>query len=391
MKKSQIISVGMAMFAMLFGAGNIVFPLVLGRDMGDMLWFGLFGFAITAIIVPILGLVSVMLCDGQYDLFLGRLGKIPGTIIAIICMIVIGPFAITPRCVVISHAGIKPYMPQFTLLYFSIFCAALIYAFTRKQNSVIDIIGKFLAPLKIILLITLIVVGFMFPAAFLTVSMSSGQGFFTGLFTGYKTADLLGIIFFSALILSGIRKSMAHAGHIEPKTLALRGFQAGLIGASLLGFVYSGFCVVAAFYGAELAGVQDGDIFSKLASLVLGSIGGLMANITVGVACLVTAVALTTVFADFLQRIILKEKISYHTCLLITIAITTIMSNLGFARIMQIAGPILDILYPGLIVLAIVNIAHVLFGFKWIKTPVFATFAITLVMQYWDAIRTLIK
>ncbi|MFH1831482.1 MAG: branched-chain amino acid transport system II carrier protein [bacterium] len=389
MKKSQIISVGMAMFAMLFGAGNIVFPLVLGRDMGDMLWFGLLGFTITAIVVPILGLVSVMLCDGQYNNFFNKLGVTAGGILGTICMLIL--FVFSPRCIAIAHASTKLYLPQFTIFYFSIFSVALIYLLTRKQNSVIDIIGKFLAPLKIILLLVLIVVGFLFPAAFLTTSISSGQGFTTGLITGFGTGDLLGTIFFSALILSGIRKSMAHAGHIAPKTLAIKGLQSGLVGALLLGFMYAGFCVVAGFYGTELAGIPNGDIFSVLASLVLGSIGGLMANITVGVACLVTAVALTTVFADYLKRIIFRNKLSYHACLLITITITAIMSNFGFDGIMQIIGPAVGAIYPGLIVLAIMNIANVLFDFKWIKTPVFATFAITIVMQYWDTIQTLIK
>ena len=72
MKTSRIVSTGLAMFAMLFGAGNVVYPLALGRDIGHQVWFGLLGFVLTAVIVPLIGLVSTMLADGDYKLFLGK-------------------------------------------------------------------------------------------------------------------------------------------------------------------------------------------------------------------------------------------------------------------------------------------------------------------------------
>ncbi|MFH0898951.1 MAG: branched-chain amino acid transport system II carrier protein [bacterium] len=388
MKMTKLISTGLAMFAMLFGAGNIVFPLALGRDLGSMLWIGLMGFVITAVLIPLAGLISTMLCDGQYSRLLGRLGEWAGFIVALICMIIIGPFALTPRCITISHAAVKLYLPQFTIFYFSIFCAVIIYLLTRKASSVVDIIGKFLAPIKLGLLLILIVVGLLFPTAFLVTSLSTGQSFLNGLMTGYKTADLLGTIFFSGLILSNIKKNSSIQGTMSSKYLAINGLKAGMIGASLLAIMYVGFCIVAGFHGAELASVSDGDIFSILSSIVLGNIGGLFTNITVAFSCLTTAVALTTVFAKFLQNEILSGQLSYKICLLISIAITATIANLGFDQIMRIAMPFLTALYPGLIVLTFANIANILFGFRWIKTPVFITFAITLILQYWDHLQT---
>jgi len=380
MKTSKLISVGFAMFAMLFGAGNVIYPLSLGRDIGHMLWVGLAGFVITAIFVPLLGLVSTMLCDGQYSKFLGRLGKIPGAIIAMICMILIGPFALTPRCIDVSHASIKLYLPWFSLPYFSVFSAVLILLFTLRKNQVVDLLGRYLGPLKVVLLSTIIIKGILYPSAFIDVTMSVSKSFALGFGTGYATADLLGTVFFSGLILSGLKQGLE--GTITPKLLAIMGLKAGVFGGLLLGVMYTGFCVVAAFNGASLQGVPDGDIFSILAELILGHSGGLFANITVAISCLTTAIALTTVFADYLQREILMGRVSYHICLLITISITTFMSNLGFDAIMGIIMPCVEILYPALIMLSIVNGANILFGFRWIKTPVFATLSLSILLKY---------
>src|SRR3989338_3497169 len=206
MKTSKIISVGLAMFAMLFGAGNVVFPLILGRDVGDKLWLGLAGFIITAVIVPLLGLVSTMVSDGQYKNFLGMLGRVPGAIIAFVCMLLIGPFAMTARCVTISHASVFPYVPEFTLFRYSIFAAIVIFLLTMHKNAVVDILGKILGPLKLILLSLIVLKGLFSPADILQATVSSWEGFSNGFLTGYGTVDLLGTVFFSGLILSGLKK-----------------------------------------------------------------------------------------------------------------------------------------------------------------------------------------
>ena len=388
MNMLKTISVGLAMFAMLFGAGNVVWPLALGRDSGSMLFFGLAGFIITAVIIPFAGLISTMLCDGQYSKFLGRLGKIPGFFVTLVCMSLIGPFVLSPRCVTISHAAVKLYMPQFSLFYFSILSAALIYMLTRKQTSVVEIVGKYLAPVQLMLLLSLIIVGFIFPSNFLPTTLSAGQSFGNGLLTGYKTADLLGCIFFSGLIFTSIRQYMKEQGTLTAKKLAVSGLSAGLIGASLLAILYVGFCIVAGYHGAQLKTVPDGDIFCILSSIVLGNVGGFITNLSVAMACLTTVVALVTVFAQYLQKNVFFGKMNYQFCLISTIVIMTVMANLGFDTIMRLAMPFLTALYPGLIVLTFTNAANILFGFKWVKAPVFITFAITLILQYWNVIKT---
>ncbi len=380
----HVASLGCAMFAMLFGAGNVIFPLVLGRDVGDKLAFGLLGFIVTAVVVPLLGLIATMLFDGEYKKFFGRLGVLPGKLLIMFCMILIGPFALTPRCITISHAATKVYFPQFTILYFSLVCAVIVFMCTLQKNRVIDLIGTYIGPIKLFLLCTIIINGLLNPAPLVPSDLSAWQGFMLGFNTGYTTADLLGTIFFSGLIFAGVKRALVCEGEkkVSLTEIACAGLKAGVFGATLLALVYLGFFLVAAFNAQALAGIADVDIFSATAQIVLGSFGGLFANVTVAVSCLTTAIALTTVFADFLQKEMFMNAISYRYTQIITIGVTACMANLGFGGIMKIAGPILGFIYPSLIVLSLVNVAHKLLGFRYVWLPVGASFVATILLHY---------
>ncbi len=380
----HVVSLGCAMFAMLFGAGNVIFPLVLGRDVGDKLAFGLLGFIMTAMIVPLLGLIATMLFDGEYKRFFGRLGVLPGKILIIFCMILIGPFALIPRCITISHAAIKVYVPQFTILYFSLVCAVIIFLCTLQKNRVIDLIGTYIGPIKLFLLFIIIVNGLLSPSSLVSSGLSASQGFMLGFNTGYRTADLLCTIFFSGLIFAGVKRALMCGSdrQVSLTEIVRAGLKAGVFGAFLLAIAYFGFFLVAAFNAQALAGVADVDIFSATAQIVLGSFGGLFANITVAVSCLTTAIALTTVFADFLQKEIFLKTMPYRYTQIITIGVAACMSNLGFGGIMKIVGPVLGFIYPSLIVLSLVNVAYKLCGFRYVWLPVGASFIVTILFHY---------
>ncbi len=382
MKTSRIISAGLAMFAMLFGAGNVVYPLALGRDIGHQVWFGLLGFVLTAVLIPLIGLVSTMLAEGNYKIFLGSLGRIPGNLIIIFCMALLGPFGFASRCITLSHAALKPYAPGMSLMIFSMITAVIIFACTIRRNSVIDLMGKYLGPLKLTLLFAIIVFGLLNPVPFVQVGLSASQAFSMGLESGFGTGDLLATIFFSGLILGGLRFGMDKDEQLSPRDLAKIGLKAGLIGGSLLGIVYAGFCVVAAYWGSQLVGVADADVFSVLARMILGEAGGLLANVTIALSCLTTTIALSVVFASYLHKELFREKTSYCNVLLLAVGLTTIMSNLGFAGIMKILLPILGVIYPALVVLAIMHMVYKLGGVKIIKVPVTLTFIFTLILKY---------
>ena len=152
---------GLAMFSMFFGAGNVVFPLGLGQYAKDHNFYAILGLLITAVGVPFLGLIAVILFNGDYKKFFERIGAIPGFIVTAIILGLIGPFGAIPRCIVLSFATMKPYLPDyFTLPWFSFISCLIIFLFTIKRQSIVAILGYVLTPILLVSLAVIIIKGF---------------------------------------------------------------------------------------------------------------------------------------------------------------------------------------------------------------------------------------
>lgn len=133
-----IVSLGLAFFTLLFGPGNIIYPLNLGAFVGSSWLYAFAGFFVTAVCVPILGLVASLLCRGSYKEALRYLGSFPSTLIACTCMLLIGPFCILPRCIALAYEVLKPYIGQTSLLTFSLCVALGIFFATLRKDYIID-------------------------------------------------------------------------------------------------------------------------------------------------------------------------------------------------------------------------------------------------------------
>jgi LIVCS family branched-chain amino acid:cation transporter len=379
MKITHIISVGIAIFAMLFGAGNIVYPLTLGRASGETVFFAMIGFFLTAVILPIIGLISALVCNGDYKKLFDKLGPVTGNAVIFFCMMLFGPFAIVPRCVTIAYASVQWYIPFCSLTMFSVFASLLIFIATYRPTGVITLLGRFLGPLKLILLFSIVFFGLWSWEPLMPSSRLPIESFSDGLLEGFWTLDLLGTIFFSTMILYALRKKI----NLEtPKQLAMAGLQSGAIGGLVLGIIYAGFCLISAMHSGSIGSVPDVQILTALSTYLLGAKAGAVANITVAISCLTTAIALTTVFADYVQKEVLKQKVSYTVALIGTVIMAAIMANLGFAKIMGLIAPVVLCLYPALVVLSIANILDVLCGFRFIKIPFWVTLIVTIVLKY---------
>ncbi len=361
MDRKKIIITGCALFAMLFGAGNIVFPLIMGRSLGTLTPHALVGFILTAVAMPLLGFVSVMLASGQQALFLAKLGRIPGLIIGLLCMTLLGPVGAIPRCIAIAHADLSWYVPGLNIWIFSA-CAALgIWAFTYDKSRVIELLGKYLGPLKIICLLAIAILGLLYAGDPITpVAMSGAQSFVSGFFEGYGTMDLLAIIFFSGMIYGRLQGKEEKEGPELLKEAAWVSLVCGI----LLILVYAGFAAIAAIHGPRLEGIADDTLLSALASIILGPKAGVFANITIALTCFVTAIALSATFAEFISRDICGRRISYRSALAITIMLSALMATLRFSGIMKTIMPWISLCYPALMVFAL---AHVFMALGWIR------------------------
>ena len=55
-KSPSVMVVGLALFSMFFGSGNLIFPLMLGAKYQNYFYLCALGFTLTAVLLPTLGL-----------------------------------------------------------------------------------------------------------------------------------------------------------------------------------------------------------------------------------------------------------------------------------------------------------------------------------------------
>ncbi|HLF66842.1 MAG TPA: branched-chain amino acid transport system II carrier protein [Gammaproteobacteria bacterium] len=374
---------GFAMFSMFFGAGNVIFPLVLGASSGSHVLPVLVGLVLTGILLPLLGLLSMMLYDGHYRPFFSRIGALPGFFVIILIMALIGPFAGIPRTITLSYTTLELTFPGIPFIGFNLIFCAVTFLCAYRRDAVVNILGYWLTPALLILLLVMLVVGFInlpvFPYTVVPVAQNLQQ-FLMGAEMGYNTMDVLAALVFATVVVAGVKAELNHEhARDTPHNVLRHACKASAVAGVLLLIVYGGLCILAAAYHQNLHDQPIDHLLALLSLEIFGPQASLLVNGVVILACLTTAIALLTVFADFLNRAILKDKNHYVHWLIVTTIIAFVMSFLGFEKIVTLIFPILQVCYPFIIVLALCNIAHKLWGVKYVKIPVLITFILTLI------------
>lgn len=365
-----VLTAGLAIFAMQFGAGNIVFALSIGNYAQDKTLIATLGLIMSGVLVPLIGLVAMTLFDGDYKTFFSRVGKTPGFLLTVLMLCLLGPFGAIPRCLTLSYATSKAYFPFISLPLFTMSCCIFIFLLTVKRTQIFDIIGYYLTPVKLGSLLFLVFAGFLYATTLPVASHDHLTVFFKGFKDGYQTMDLLGAFFICSIVLEGIRKNTPAMTPGPSRALTSSTIKASFIGYALLAIIYLGFSYTAAFHSESLQGSSPQDLVGNVATVVLGTYGGVFICFAVTIACLTTAITLSTVFAEFFHKEISQEKISYPWSLVITLVITFVISTLDFTGIVKMLTPVLQLFYPALIVLCIVNILHKVTQFQPVKVPV---------------------
>ncbi|MBS0622623.1 MAG: branched-chain amino acid transport system II carrier protein [Verrucomicrobia bacterium] len=384
MFKEGTVGIGLAMFAMFFGAGNVVFPLALGQYAGAQTGWAMLGMFTTAIIVPFLGLISIVLFDSDHRAFFGRMGKLLGFLVGALILLMIGPFGGIPRTITLSYSTLSYAIPGIPLWIFSLGACIVIFAGAWQRSRVVDLVGYLLTPLLLFSLVVIILAGVLHHPQPAETHHSHWTIFLEGLLQGYNTLDLLAACFFSSVVLAAlIRHHHVRRGETALFThrMHLRTLlKSSLLGACLLGIIYTGLSFVASFHHQAMEGVDSDQLLSALSLHLMGPYAGIVSNVAVMLACLTTAITLAAVFSDTLSREVFKEKVSYPTLLLITVSIAYFVSYLRFTGIVQAVYPILILFYPSLIVLALSNLAYKIWGFKPVKVPVYSVFFLTAIV-----------
>lgn len=377
--KKIVLTAGFAMFSMFFGSGNLVFPLLIGKETTGVYPYSLLGLIITAVIVPFLGLLGMILYDGDVKKYFAKLGKVPSFLLIAMMLSLMGPFGVIPRCITVAYGSVSLLFPHLPYYMFSFgFCAAIV-ALIWQANKVVDVIGLILTPFKLGGLALMMLIGLWFSEPIPMTDFSAKAAFAEGLTLGYQTMDLMAAFFFSSTTVIYLRNNLDASA---PRSQLLKlSIAASLIGASILSLAYIGFVTLGAKYAPVLATVQPEAMLAVIAQHTLGQYAMPAIALTMAVACLATAVILSTLFVDFLREEVLKEKITRPQSIFLSLGTTFGISLLGFSKICELLGIILEIAYPALIALAITNICNKIFDMRQGKLPFWITLAISGLMK----------
>lgn len=384
-RSSSVLAAGLALFSMFFGAGDLLWPLILGGNAGDKNLFAMLGLLITGVSLPLLGVIAMMMYGGDYRHFFSQAGKWPGILMVFIIQAILGPFGSIPRLITLSFATLKPYLPEnMTLFVFSILTSILVLAFTLKRHRVVNILGLILTPILLLCLGCILVLGFINPPSPHSIDWTHREAFSNGLSVGYNTLDLIAAFLFAPLVLGHFMSDKEDIKNPEDrKEVFGKMLKASLLAAGLLSVMYVGLTYIASYYTQLLpVGHLPEERLSEIAQHLLGPQGAFFACMAIAMACLTTAIPIVSICAEYIREDLLPSNQGFILPIIITLTISVAIANLGFMGIANMLSPILGILCPALIVLSISNIINKLYEIKMPKSPVIITFALSILNYF---------
>lgn len=193
----SILIYSFAIFAMFFGSGNLVFPLQIGLAAGNHWVSGFLGLLVTGIFLPFLGLFVIKLYQGNYRHFFGEAGKIAGIGLPLLMLALLGSFGVVPRCITVAYGSIHFLYPSLALTLFSLFFCAITYLVCLNDKIMVNLLGKWMSPALLAILITLIIVAIIkVPnVSDLSLPLPTSNAFTYGFYAGYQTMDLFAAFF----------------------------------------------------------------------------------------------------------------------------------------------------------------------------------------------------
>lgn len=356
MKKNQsmqeIIILGFALFAMFFGSGNLIFPPFLGRLVGEQYLVACIGFIAMGVGLPLLGVMATAKADGQFHLVAERVGKVFSIVLMTALILAIGPFLAIPRTAATTfEMSIRPFLPNLSpvIVIALYFCLTLFFVF--KPGKVIDVIGKFLTPVLLVILAIIIIKGIFIPIGPLTENTIE-HVFTTSLIEGYQTMDALAAVCFGGLIVANLKQK----GYSDTSSIIKATLKSSLIALVGLGLIYGGLIFVGAHTSTLVGEYEKTALVIEITRQILGEMGAVFLALAVGLACLTTSIGLTTTGANYFSNLS-KGRLSYNLVAVLISLLSFAIALLGVDNIVGLTVPVLKILYPMIIVLVIFTLA----------------------------------
>ena len=356
-KTKEIWIAGFALFALFFGAGNLLLPALLGYKSGNNWLWVTIGFMVTAVVIPIIGILAHAKLQGTlYDF--GK--KVSPTFSLIYCVIVyIISIAIpSPRTASATHeVAVHPFFGTSPLLTSCIYFS-LVLVFVLNRSKILNLIGKYLTPFIVLILVLVIGIGLF------SSDMIMNQSMFTtpivdGLLEGYQTFDAIGAVVVGGVVI--ISLNLKGVNSFEEKKELIK--KAGFIAGTGLLIMYAGLISVGAFYGSEIfvdntlsGDMQRANLLRGISIATLGNIGNTFLSVLIALACFTTAVGIITGTADYFKGLFNNSQKVYVITAIIGCLVGVLVGQMNFHSIIVIALPVLMFIYPITIVLILLNI-----------------------------------
>lgn len=372
MKKTKETFVfGFALFAGFFGAGNLILPPMLGFKSGADWWMVTLGFIVSSTIIPLLAIFAHARLQGTLFDF----GKKVSPIFSLVFCF--SMFAITialpcPRTAAVVHEMvIAPFFGSSALVT-SVVYFALAFVFVMNRNQVLSIIGKYLTPIIVLILLAIIAVGVFQPVPEMNLS-SFELPLISGLLEGYQTYDAMAGMIMGGVVLVSINNSKHTLSFNEKKMMIAK---SGFIAMFGLFIIYAGLIAVGAFHNAEFeASISRTNLLSGIASKTLGNVGSVFLSVLIALACFTTAVAIIVSIADFFKVYFNSFKNAYLSVVIICCLVGIGVGQMNVKYIIDIALPVLMFIYPLCIVLILLNVIPKKFAsklvFRWVVLVAF--------------------
>lgn len=381
----DILALGFMTFALFVGAGNIIFPPMVGLQSGEFVWTAAIGFLITGVGLPVLTVVALAKVGGGIEALSAPIGKSMGLLLAIVAYLAVGPLFATPRTATVSFkVGIAPLVgdTEIALLIYSAVYFLIVIGISLYPSKLLDSVGHILAPIKIVALAALGLAAICWPAGTPIPATESYQemAFTQGFINGYLTMDTLGAMVFGIVIVNAARSR-----GIENSSLLTRyTMWAGIIAGILLTAIYLSLFKLGSGSGSIIPGAKDGaDILHAYVQYTFGHFGSFFLALLIFLACMVTAVGLTCACAEFFSRYL---PLSYRTLVLILAIFSAVISNLGLSKLIEFSIPVLTMIYPPCIVIILMSFTLRLWNNS--SRIIAPAMAVSLFFGFFDAMKT---
>ena len=373
----DIIIVGFALFSLFFGAGNLIFPPFLGKTFGTSWLISSIGFLLTGVGLASLGVIAMSKKAGNVKEFTRISGDRLGYIITLLVILIIGPLGAIPRtgatsAEVVIASGINiPYI-LFIVLFFGV-----IFLINFTNSKIVDVIGKYLTPALLIVLAVMIISGIVHPiGGKLLTSKSNAEVFSKSITEGYNTMDALAAMVFSPIVI----KSLIDKGY--ENNLLKKTFQVIAVAAGGLLLVYISLTYLGSTSSIVYKDkIERVDLLISISNSILGPIGKYILSATIVLACLTTAVGLTSSISEIFVQIF-NDKISYKKMLAIVVGISVTLSLIGVDGIVTFTSPMLNFTYPIFLTMIVYNLMDKEIDYKYRKL----TFTVVTIISIIQAI-----